>query len=152
MLYSSKKNSHFAYPTFFCIVCSWDMRGCCCRWWSLSMMIAKWEIAKNNHLLTQCTVNIWNYPANNNHNVQLRVAKEFWVAKLVLWNENFSQNCTTSIEFCLKCVWIVLRCWQGHKVRRDNLKLITLIYGSTYPNIEVRGLLFQTKINSTTNF
>ena len=44
----------------------------------------------------KCTVHIWDYPVNNNHNVQLGVAKECWVAKLVLRNANFSQNCTTS--------------------------------------------------------
>ena len=33
-------------------------------------------------LLTHCTVHIWDYPANNNHNVQLGIAKECCVAKL----------------------------------------------------------------------
>ena len=47
-------------------------------------------------LITQCTVHI--YPANNNHNVQLGVAKECWVAKLVLRNAFFTRNCTTSNE------------------------------------------------------
>ena len=38
---------------------------------------------------------------NKNHNVQLGVAKECWVAKLVLQNENFSWNCTRSDRLAL---------------------------------------------------
>ena len=38
-------------------------------------------------LITQCTVHI--YPANNNHNVQLGVAKECWVAKLFMQMQIF---------------------------------------------------------------
>ena len=49
-------------------------------------------------LLTQCAVHIWNYSANTNHNVQFGVAKDRWVAKLVLQNAIFSQKCTTSNE------------------------------------------------------
>ena len=34
---------------------------------------------------------------------------------------------------------------QSHKVRRDTLKLIFLIFGSTKPNMEVSGWLYKTK-------
>ena len=49
-------------------------------------------------LLKQCTVHIWDYTANYNHNVQLGVGKECWVAKVFLRNANFSRNCTKSNE------------------------------------------------------
>ena len=46
-------------------------------WWLLNE-----KLRKTTMLLKQCTVHIWDYPANYNHNVQLGVAKECWVAKL----------------------------------------------------------------------
>ena len=42
--------------------------------------------------------------------------------------------------------------YQGHKVRRNTLKLIFLIYESTKPNIEVSGWLCQIKIHFTNIF
>ena len=59
---------------------------------------------------------------NNNHHQQhisylnctLWVAKECWVANLVMWNANFSRNCTTSINGSLNrfygpnCIFFIL--------------------------------------------
>ena len=53
----------------------------CFWWWSLFMMIAKWEIGKNNHVVETVYSSHLN-TTNYNHNVQLGVGKECWVAKL----------------------------------------------------------------------
>ena len=42
--------------------------------------------------------------------------------------------------------------YQGHKVRRNTLKLIFYIYESTKPNVEVSGWLCQIKIHFTNIF
>ena len=71
----------------------------------------------------------------------------------------------TVFQFLLKTlnclIWIPLCCNsdllattksrenQGYKVRRDTLKLISLIHGSNKPNIEVSGWLYQTKLHIT---
>ena len=109
-------HNKFCYPTFF------YTNSVQLRYEGLLLMMAffydghfSWwllndKLRKTTMLLTQCTVHIWDYPVNNNHNVQLGVAKECWVAKLVLQNANFSQNCTTSNSFSLRSVFL------GHHV------------------------------------